>query len=162
MVIKDCDRRERLEFRQEREPHEVITYHEPLRSSAEEIAEWDAFLDYFNETSELLKARSNVVPALAGKQIVKSNLDTHTATSLCESDTSRGPDFASLVERKFCDMETKTLWPICKSEEDGGCFDNDNHLIRGVKRLGKRAGRAVTWARSYTKVTIWDDSVEAI
>ena len=159
MAIRYCDRRERLEFRQEREPHEVITYHEPPRSSTEEMAEWDAFLDYVNETSDLLKTRSNVLPALVGKQIVKSNLDSYTATSLCKSETSRGPDFTSLAEGKFCDMETKTLWPICKSQEDESCFDNDNHLMRGVKRLGKRAGRAVTRAKNYTKVTIWDDSV---
>ena len=161
-MIRYCDRRERLEFRQEREPHEVIPYHEPPRSSTEEIAEWDAFLDYVNETSDVLKARSNALPALIGKQIVKSKLDTHTATSLCESDTSRGPDFVSLAEGKFCDMETKTLWSICKGQKDEDCFDNDTHLMRGVKKLGKMAGRAATWAKNYTKVTIWDDSVEAI
>lgn len=162
MVIRYCDRRERLEFRQEREPHEVITYHEPPRSSVEITAQWDAFVDWANQTTDLLKPRSHVPPALVGKQIVKSRMDTHTATSLCESETSRGPDFVSLTEGKFCDMETKTLWPICKDKVDDDCFDNDTHLMRGVKTLGKRAGGAVTCAKNYTKVTLWGDSVDAV
>ena len=152
MVVRYCNRRERLEFRQEREP----------RSSAEITAQWDAFVDWADQTTNFLGTRSYVPPELVGKQIVKSKMDTHTATGLCESETSRGPDFVSLVEGKFCDMETKTLWPVCKDEEDGDCFDNNIHLMRGVNKLGKRTGRRVTLARKYTKVIVWGDSVGAI
>ena len=162
MVTRYCNRRERLEFRQEREPHEVITYHEPPRSSAEITAQWDAFVDWADQTTDLLKSKSYVPPVLVGKQIVESKIHTHTATSLCESKTSRGPDFVSLTEGKFCDMETKTLWPVCKDKVDDDCFDNDTHIMRGVKKLGKTAGRRMTWARNYAKVTIWGDSVEAV
>lgn len=156
MIIRYCYHTETLDFRLFKDPlNKVAIYREPPQSSTDVAADWHAFVEFFNETSDVPKRRSsNVLPALGDKQIVQSTMETHTATSLCESETSRGPDFASLAEGKFCDMETKELWPICKGEDDENCFDNDTHVIREVKKVGKRVSDMVTWTKNYTKVTI--------
>jgi len=70
--------------------------------------------------------------------------------------TSHGPDFVSYEEGKFCDIETKTVWPLCKSEQDKDCFDVDAHDIRQLKRLEKRAVPVLAGYKSYAIVTEWE------
>ena len=88
--------------------------------------------------------------------LVKSNLTTHTASSLCDSKSSRGPDFLSHAEGQFCDMETKTLWPICASAQDKDCFDNDAHDVRLAGSVGKRDEPVMAYMKNYTRFTHWD------
>ncbi|KAK6839379.1 hypothetical protein PG987_005245 [Apiospora arundinis] len=47
-----------------------------------------------------------------------------SAKALCGSNTSYGADQVFLAEKMFCDMETKTLYPLC--EEDDTMFGMDN------------------------------------
>ncbi|KAI0410605.1 hypothetical protein F5X98DRAFT_368690 [Xylaria grammica] len=72
------------------------------------------------------KAKRNPKP----NTLIVTPYAEHSARELCESDTSRGPDTVSLDERLFCDMETKSLFPLC---EDGGfntfCFDLENKRL---------------------------------
>ena len=49
----------------------------------------------------------------------------HSAIELCNSETSWGPDEVSLTERMFCDMDTKTLYPLCDDQAKNNCFDLD-------------------------------------
>jgi hypothetical protein len=82
--------------------------------------------------------------------LVTSNTTAgHSATLLCGSKTSVGPDFANTAERLFCRMSDKTLWPFC----DGvivtdNCFDAEGlqQLIVGGKAArGKRYVKVVSW-----------------
>ena len=59
----------------------------------------------------VVKPRS---PALSSK-IIGSKDSAHSALKLCQSQTSKSPDFVSFFENIFCDMATKTPWPLCAS-----------------------------------------------
>lgn len=87
-------------------------------------------------------------------QLIVSNVTSHSARQLCESQTSAGPDFVSLVEGLFCDMVEKTLWPVCASgQSQGSCFDLNEKTIRHLtpelrlRELGRSTYRNVqTWS----------------
>src|ERR1700738_3356157 len=48
-----------------------------------------------------------------GGKLITSTHPSHSAIGLCDSDTSRGPDFVSHHEGMYCDMETKQAYPLC-------------------------------------------------
>lgn len=56
---------------------------------------------------------------------------TKNAIELCSSATSFGPD--QMDEANFCDMETKTLWPLCTAAITTDCFDVDIRDVRTNK-----------------------------
>ena len=56
-------------------------------------------------------------------RLVASHHDHHSASQLCESDDSWGPDLVSFSEQRFCDMEVKKHFPICGEEQTYDCFD---------------------------------------
>jgi hypothetical protein len=87
--------------------------------------------------------------------LIKSPFDQHNATHLCNSDNSKGPDFVSLVEEVFCDMEKKESWPICSDKIAHGCFDCEVNQMRPGP-LGKRMieGRQIP-DKTYTKEVKW-------
>lgn len=67
--------------------------------------------------------------------IVGSHDEAHSAIKLCSSETSHGSDFVSFAEGVFCDMETKTAWPLCKKSVKGECYDWERHAL--VEKGGK-------------------------
>lgn len=103
----------------------------------------------------LPERRSTFVPRKLSHRLQKSRHAAHTATKLCESATSSGPDFVSYEEGKFCDMDTRTVWPLCKTESDPECFDVDAGDFRVVKRMGKREVSTLAGVKRYTRVTEW-------
>ncbi|KAK4220838.1 hypothetical protein QBC38DRAFT_378219 [Podospora fimiseda] len=63
----------------------------------------------------------------AGRLVV-SDIPHQTASELCQSETSKGPYFVSVVEGLFCNMETSKLLPLCAKGTDSsaaGCFHLD-------------------------------------
>ncbi|KAH0538331.1 hypothetical protein FGG08_005066 [Glutinoglossum americanum] len=62
--------------------------------------------------------------------LVISNIQGHSAKELCEHPNSLGPDFVSMVESIFCDMETEKWWPLCDATHSHGCFDLDSQTMR--------------------------------
>ena len=63
-------------------------------------------------------------------RLVKSSKAVHSAARLCEAAKSVGPDFVSLDEKKFCEMESKTLYDFCEEAEAGGeCWDDENNVL---------------------------------
>ncbi|KAH8881213.1 hypothetical protein GQ53DRAFT_888654 [Thozetella sp. PMI_491] len=71
-----------------------------------------------------------------------------SATSLCESTTSWGPDFVSVIGRQFCDMCTRRVWDLCDGEKGDECF----HLpTRSLRSKHLKRGEVKT----YTKVDEW-------
>lgn len=79
-------------------------------------------------------------------QLVVSDIASHSAKEVCESDTSAGPDFVSTVEELFCDMSEKTLWPTCGQDIKEACFDLESReMRRGAGELVKRGEETKTY-----------------
>lgn len=87
--------------------------------------------------------------------LVKSPLEEHRATVLCNSQFSRGPDFVSIHEGVFCDMDKKQTWPICSKQITHACFDLELNDLRPTNK-GKREinGREIP-KKSYSKELKW-------
>lgn len=65
-------------------------------------------------------------------KLVVDDVPSHNAHALCESANSAGPSFVNLEHGYFCDMQTKTIHPVCKEQNDKSvCFDMEQ------KDLGK-------------------------
>ncbi|KAL6714230.1 hypothetical protein ACLMJK_007653 [Lecanora helva] len=96
-----------------------------------------------------LRARSDIkkrTPAMES-HIIGSQDASHSAIALCESPTSWSPDFVSFSEGVFCDMGTKTPWPLCSGTRVDDCYHWDNHtLITGGGHQ----------ARVYDQVSNWE------
>lgn len=95
-------------------------------------------------------------------QLIVSSNAAHNATQLCESATSRGPDFVSVPENVFCDMDTHTAFPICSpsghDDDDPDCVHMDLGKRSIVKRGVYRPRDVVTpgpGTYSYKKVDHW-------
>ncbi|KAF1965082.1 hypothetical protein BU23DRAFT_561413 [Bimuria novae-zelandiae CBS 107.79] len=90
-------------------------------------------------------------------KLIKSEMQSHSAMELCESSTSVGPDFVSMVEKVFCDMERKKVWRLCSSEQDVNCFDAEKNVMRGGKVNSRRddtTGERIVRKRYHT-VSTW-------
>ncbi|KAI3397113.1 hypothetical protein diail_11174, partial [Diaporthe ilicicola] len=59
--------------------------------------------------------------------LVIDDLDSHDAHQLCESPISDGPNFVNPKHGFYCDMQTKNLYQLCKSQNNNDassvCFD---------------------------------------
>jgi len=98
-----------------------------------------------------IKAR----PQWMSDRLVVSNITQHSAKNLCNSATSWGPDFVSESEGQFCDMNTKTLMPLCSKADIEGCVNVDSVEKRVTKRT-MVAKRAVDLTqKSYKKTQLW-------
>lgn len=99
-------------------------------------------------------------------KLILSKSKYHSARKLCESATSVGPDFVSLDEQLFCDMDTKKTWQLCGAETATGCFDRNSSKIVTGHTAGNRTmlhgiakemvvNNAVTMPKSYGKIVQW-------
>lgn len=62
--------------------------------------------------------------------VVISDYKAHSAKEVCDSQTSRGPSFVSTQDGLYCDMSTKTAYPVCSDTVTTACFDIEHkHLI---------------------------------
>ena len=91
------------------------------------------------------------------RKLVVSTYKGQSAQELCDSRNSRGPDFVSLDEGKYCDMSEKKVYRLCSGRYSRDCFslDQDN------KRLGRRDGtleRGDAIHREYGQVDQWGPS----
>ena len=86
--------------------------------------------------------------------LVVSDIEAHSAEDLCGSDRSRGPDFVSHYEKKFCDMKTKTTHPLCEGSVLTDCFALD-HVEKKIRKRGAAGTQDERVHRSYKKVTEW-------
>lgn len=112
-------------------------------------------------TDKPKKARREITKDTSGSKkfnyVIISTSPNHSAKELCESAVSRGPDFVSLEEQLFCDMDVKRTWPVCSASKTDGCFDRTTSTMRAGKGLGGRdvdTGRYVPH-KSYEKTTHW-------
>ena len=63
--------------------------------------------------------------------LVISNSDQHSAKHLCEHPSSLGPDFVSVPEGVFCDMEHGLWYNLCANQPTLPCFDLDTQTLKG-------------------------------
>ena len=71
-----------------------------------------------------------------GNKLVIDDLSSHTAHDLCESETSAGPNFVNPEDGYFCDMQTKTIHPICKRQDGTAvCFDMEQNELGKLTQL---------------------------
>ncbi|KAI1623716.1 hypothetical protein EDD37DRAFT_632253 [Exophiala viscosa] len=95
-------------------------------------------------------------------QLIKSGRKGNSAARLCADKSAIGPDFVSLEEKLYCDMETRHMYPLCddKLAFDGRCFDTDhdelvesNDKVSGGKRDVQEEEKNVV--KTFEKVEIW-------
>ncbi|OIW25645.1 hypothetical protein CONLIGDRAFT_647387 [Coniochaeta ligniaria NRRL 30616] len=94
-----------------------------------------------------------------------SHLPAHTATEVCRSTTSWGPDFVSVVEGLYCDMCERMLWNLCSGATGTYCFDLERRELRlpvgegGGGRVARDLGGAMAelegLRKRYAKVDEW-------
>lgn len=117
------------------------------------------------------KFRPNEKTASAlGQSLTKSNRTSHSAYEICGSDTSVGPDFLHIDEGQFCDMKTKTLWPVCTAEVsffsssissffgERGADSKLRHTRTKRIVLTRRymiCGFTKVWERERCRITLW-------
>lgn len=89
------------------------------------------------------------------KKLITSNITSHKSSNLCNSATSWGPDFVG-SDGYFCDMETKTLTPLCITENVDGCMEIDNSQKKVTKRSNVPRREVSTDLKSYEHVDNWD------
>ena len=96
-------------------------------------------------------------PSIFASRLVISKGKTHSAMELCMSPSSKGPDFVSWEEKKFCDMENKQIWPLCGDSTTSACFDEKAYKIKPAK-LKERdlSPESLPPRKSYHKVEHWD------
>lgn len=77
------------------------------------------------------------------------------AISLCGSQTSWGPDYASIEEGKFCRMDTKTLYPLCDQSTgiSSSCFNIETRKFH--PNVKSKRGAEATHIK-YTEVLDWN------
>lgn len=65
--------------------------------------------------------------------------------SLCEDPHSVGPSYANRLERQFCRMTDKTLWPFCDRSEglSSDCFEEETETL--VEEHMPLARRSTHW-----------------
>ncbi|CAG8959800.1 hypothetical protein HYFRA_00001708 [Hymenoscyphus fraxineus] len=85
-------------------------------------------------------------------QLVVSEHAGHSATEVCESESSWGPDFVSVVEGIYCDMCHRRAYPLCGEKESRSCFDMDQKQIRASGNE-RRDGNIPQ--KSYEEVRHW-------
>lgn len=93
------------------------------------------------------------------RRLVISELAMHSATDVCKSTSSWGPDMAVVPEGMFCDMCTRKVYPICGSRKKpapselgilGGqlCFDLK---VKELRIQGKVASREILQREGVTR-----------
>ena len=86
--------------------------------------------------------------------LIMSNHTSQPAEQLCSSETSWGPDFIG-PDGNFCDMDSKTLMPLCSLKDVDGCVDVDEGAGQVIKKrtIARRSANVVH--KSYGKISKW-------
>ncbi|KAL8786905.1 MAG: hypothetical protein Q9213_002536 [Squamulea squamosa] len=88
------------------------------------------------------------------RKLIVSNYEGQSAQELCDSDKSKGPDFVSVAEGKYCDMLEKKIYKICSARYERVCFSLDEDKKR-LRRRGDRNSAGDTVHREYGTIDRW-------
>ena len=111
-------------------------------------------------------ARRSPNPAPAGKRdtdvfmeghLVLSSYTWHSARELCESSTSKGPDFVSITEGLHCDMTTRQVSAVCSNSTISNCFDMKVKQMSygGMRIRGDSLARSDVTPKTYHATHQW-------
>ncbi|KAI0906454.1 hypothetical protein F4823DRAFT_607161 [Ustulina deusta] len=141
------------------DPHD-ITYWLPLTRRSSRPDERDVTATSYGPSKHAVSAkyrRNNLrtngttVHDMIGMSLVMGDSDIHTATDLCGSETSYGPDFVNVKTGMFCRMSDKTLWPICNGADGtDNCFNVDSQqlIVNGLAARGEPYKNVIDWTSS--------------
>ncbi|KAL2822688.1 hypothetical protein BDW59DRAFT_101782 [Aspergillus cavernicola] len=92
-------------------------------------------------------------------QLVISDSEWHSASNLCDSESSMGPDFVHTLEGFFCDMGAKVKYPLCDgaSNTTASCFDLESQKL--VDESGLQGRDAPS---SYSSVRDWRGKTSSV
>ncbi|KAK3359127.1 hypothetical protein B0T25DRAFT_514730 [Lasiosphaeria hispida] len=90
---------------------------------------------------------TKVIKRALDSRLVVSSEPSHNATELCASETSRGPDFVSLAEGVYCNMETSETLPLCGGALQAACFqlESNGHVKRDGNSTQKPYTEVIKW-----------------
>jgi hypothetical protein len=133
-------------------------------TTLDKVEKWanETVTDLGNSNSTTLDKVEKVANATArfmADVLITSALEEHSADHLCGDDMSLGPDFVSLAEGLFCDMETRHTWQLCSATVTHSCFDTKTQKM-APGPLGRRStihGREIP-EKSYEKKITWGTS----
>lgn len=94
---------------------------------------------------QVKRQSTNVLPS--DTRLVISSDANQSSTQLCANGESLGPDFFNVAEGQFCQMSTKTLYPVCSGVVNDNCFNAETQKLV----IGGVSNRDV----AYTKVIDW-------
>jgi hypothetical protein len=96
-------------------------------SSVEDLCKSPSMVRMTEEDSieQVNVAAVSQAPLNFKSQLVKSGLNSSSAAKLCSEKHTIGPDFVSLSEKLYCDMDTRQLHPLCEQGVEKLCFDVD-------------------------------------
>ncbi|KIV76861.1 hypothetical protein, variant 3 [Exophiala sideris] len=93
-------------------------------------------------------------------QLVKSRREGNSAVRLCADKSAKGPDFVSLSENLYCDMESRIVYPVCNHNQTS-CFDLErDELVEMDKTPEQRdlqPHKAKKVMKTFEKVQVWLD-----
>ncbi|KAG5926210.1 hypothetical protein E4U42_003531 [Claviceps africana] len=143
-----------LNFREDVSPQSVLTrsYYEDMNSKRSVLPAGETPANASAPATPENEPRSNRMAL--DTRLIKSKSKAHTASGLCESESSMGPTLVSYAERKVCHMQYKTLYSFCEDVKTGECWDDVKHAIvhKGAKGVVKRAANP---AVKFEKVIHW-------
>ncbi|EEU42807.1 uncharacterized protein NECHADRAFT_84041 [Fusarium vanettenii 77-13-4] len=91
--------------------------------------------------------------SISGTRVILTKEAGYNTTELCTSETSWGPDFVSLDEGLYCDMDSRELLPVCHQDKDiVPCFDAKAMKVE----YGDKVERdAIPQQKEFTEVIQW-------
>lgn len=113
-----------------------------------------------SQTNDTLLPAQSVITRLFESKLIISHSNSHSAKELCESSSSKGPDFVSIKEQSYCDMTHRKIWPLCDArKKTSNCFDQTSHRFQPLAVRGRDVGAPSASPsppqKSYTKVETW-------
>lgn len=74
---------------------------------------------------------------------------------LCKDKFSAGPDFVSLVNKIFCDMDNKRAYPLCTGSDEEICFDLEIKALRPAPASSRYRRDEVLPEKAYDNIVNW-------
>ena len=118
-----------------------------------------------NQALEQVHSKTNgtIIPSaltaiarLFDSKLIVSHSNSHSAKELCESPSSKGPDFVSVKEQSYCDMSQRKIWPLCDAKKTSNCFDQATYQFKSLAVKGRDVNaQSAPPQKSYTKVETW-------
>lgn len=112
-------------------------------------------MEFANDGGDAKKNKRDLRPKPANDtRLVVHESKRWTAREVCEDPNSYGPDYVSLKDGLFCNMETRELIPLCSDTVTEDCFSLDDQPAAAAGAKARRRRNVLT-KRGYSKVLDW-------